>query len=246
MHNISTRLYYLLLRLYPANFRHKYGDLMAQAFRDCLRDAQREGVINAGVYWLNALFDLLVNALGERMAVAQAGSIKHRALRGASFIALFLSYPLLWYGILVMLVFYAEPTGYASPAGTVSYYVARLARIQVLAHGVPTVIVGISLLIAGRVITRSPRLAPRWSLAFINTLATPVTVLLFFPVKDLVHGLGLVDWETYANSLYYPPTAFLIWIPVMLAQITFLLWLHHRIALWSLRFSGEDAVGESN
>lgn len=240
MHEVSTRLYRLLLRLYPANFQRAYGDLMAQAFRDRLRDAQRDGVIAAGLYWLHALFDVMVNALGERMAAAQGQSVKYRTLRGAGFIALFLSYPLLWYGILAMLVFYAEPTGYASPAGTVQYYVARLARIQALAHGLPTIIAGISLLMVFRAVTHSPRIAPVWLLAFVNTLATPVTVLLFFPVRELVHGLGLANWETY--DLYYPPGAFLIWVPVMLAQIAFLLWLHYRIARWALLSRGAGVV----
>jgi hypothetical protein len=70
---------------------------------------------------------------------------------------------------------------------------------------------------------------------FINILATPVTILLFFPVRELVHELGLLDQETYGNLLYYPPAAFLIWIPVMLAQVAVLLWLHHRTAQWTLR-----------
>lgn len=242
MQNLSTRLYHVLLWLYPANFRRKYGDLMAQAFRDRLRDARRDGMIAAGMCWLHALFDLLVNALGERMAIAKAGSLKYPILRGASFIALFLSYPLLWYGVLAMLVFYAEPTGYASPAGTVQYYVARLVRIPMLAYSLPTIIAGISLLIAGRIVTQRPHIASRLLFALINTLAAPVTVVLFFPVRELVHGLGLVDWETYGNSIHYPPAAFFIWIPVMLAQIAFLLWLHYRIARWSLLPTGEIAA----
>jgi hypothetical protein len=39
----STRLYRLLLTLYPQAHRREYGPLMVQAFRDLCRDAQRSG-----------------------------------------------------------------------------------------------------------------------------------------------------------------------------------------------------------
>lgn len=230
MHHISIRLYRLLLQLYPAGFRREYGDLIEQAFRDRLRDARHQGIVAVGMCWLHALSDLIVNALGERLTVVQTQSFKHRTLRGAGFVALVLSYPLLWYGICIILAFYAEPTGIGSPAGTVQYYVARLARISVLAYGLPTVIAGISLLIVARAVVYSQRTALLWLLALTNTLVTPVTILLFFPVRELVHGLGLVTYK----PLYYPPMAFFIWIPVMVAQIVFLLWLHHRIVRWAL------------
>ena len=234
MHEVLTKLYRFLLRLYPADFRHEYKELMAQAFRDRLRDARREGTLATGMYCLNALFDLITNALGERLDAAHAQPLKYRAMRTAGFIALFLSYPLLWYGLLVMLVFYAEPTGFSSPTGTVQYYAARLVRIPALAYGLPTLFSAISLLIVIRGVRHSSRIAPLWLLALTNTLTAPITVLSYFPVRALVHGLGWADWQTYDNWLYYPPIAFCIWIPVLLAQIALLLWLHHRIARWSL------------
>src|SRR5690606_10564826 len=104
---------------------------MQQVFCDRFRDARRAGMLAIISYWLHAFFDVLVNGIGERMAVAQRHSRKGRILQGMSFIVLVLSYPLLWYGILVMFAFYAEPTGYSSPAGTVQYYIARLVRIPI-------------------------------------------------------------------------------------------------------------------
>jgi hypothetical protein len=241
MYKISTRLYRLLLRLYPVNFRRVYGDLMTQAFRDRLRDARRDGIIATVLYWLHTLYDVMVNALGERMAATQKRSLKYWALHGTSFIALFLSYPLLWYGILAILLLYAEPTGDSGPAGTVQYYVALLVRIQILWYGMPVLVVVISLLIAGHRVIHSPRIAPRWLIAISNTIVAPLALLLFYPVTELVYRLGLVELGTHGILPYYPPAAFLIWVPMLLGQIVFVLWLHYRIMRWMLR-SNEEVV----
>ncbi len=66
---LSVRLYRMLLKLYPANFRSEYGDEMLCVFRDSCREryrtSGRKGVIRL---WLPLLADLLANALAERIA----------------------------------------------------------------------------------------------------------------------------------------------------------------------------------
>lgn len=67
---ISERVYALLLRLYPAEFRRGYGSPMVQLFRDVCRDAYRQdGVPGLIVWWAAALVDLLQAVIAERRKV---------------------------------------------------------------------------------------------------------------------------------------------------------------------------------
>jgi hypothetical protein len=63
---ISTRLYLILLFLYPAEHRHEYGTLMVQAFRDLCREAyaQTQG-FGLAKLWVRTLKDLVVTAFVE-------------------------------------------------------------------------------------------------------------------------------------------------------------------------------------
>jgi hypothetical protein len=66
---ISNSTYQLLLAAYPAKFRGMYGRHMAQVFRDCCRDAyQQGGGWRVMTLWLVALYDLVINALGEHIS----------------------------------------------------------------------------------------------------------------------------------------------------------------------------------
>lgn len=56
------RLYRLCLRLYPSHFRKKYGGEMTLLFRDCLRDARREGMEGMSRLWLDTVVDIGVSA----------------------------------------------------------------------------------------------------------------------------------------------------------------------------------------
>lgn len=58
----AARVYGTLLRLYPPEFRQRYGEEMLQAFRDLCRD-NANGLAR---FWLAALADVLTNALAER------------------------------------------------------------------------------------------------------------------------------------------------------------------------------------
>ena len=64
---LSVQMYQRLLVAYPQSFRRQYGTQMAQAFRDCCREAASTGG-TAGLlrYWLIAFGDLIVSALAER------------------------------------------------------------------------------------------------------------------------------------------------------------------------------------
>ncbi len=64
---LSEWLYGLLLRAYPATFRHAYGSRMAKVFRDSCRDAlQQHGIASLIPLWLYTLSDLVSNACLER------------------------------------------------------------------------------------------------------------------------------------------------------------------------------------
>jgi hypothetical protein len=57
----AAKVYAALLRLYPLEFRQRYGEQMLQVFRDSCRGG--DGLARL---WLAALADLLVNAIAER------------------------------------------------------------------------------------------------------------------------------------------------------------------------------------
>lgn len=66
---LSSRLYGLLLFIYPPHFRDEYGSHMAQVFRDCCREAyQQSKTFGLLCLWVSALADLIVTALEERLA----------------------------------------------------------------------------------------------------------------------------------------------------------------------------------
>jgi hypothetical protein len=67
---LSERLYAVLLRLYPAEFRHDYSSQMAQAFRDLCRDAYyQEGTWGLTKWWGTALYDFLRTVIAEHRKV---------------------------------------------------------------------------------------------------------------------------------------------------------------------------------
>ena len=61
----STRLYQVLLRFFPADFREAYGRLMLQVFRDQLREASSP--TEQVTFWMRTLLDLFTNAWEEHM-----------------------------------------------------------------------------------------------------------------------------------------------------------------------------------
>lgn len=65
--SFSRRLYASLLRLYPADFRERYGPEMLRVFTDGCRDAYAtRGVIGLLAVWARATGDLFINAGLER------------------------------------------------------------------------------------------------------------------------------------------------------------------------------------
>ncbi|MGH7576384.1 MAG: ADOP family duplicated permease [Longimicrobiales bacterium] len=64
----SERWFRLVLRLYPAGFRHDMGEALVETYRDRCRAALRQGgVMSLMMVWLRALTDSLRNGLGERV-----------------------------------------------------------------------------------------------------------------------------------------------------------------------------------
>jgi hypothetical protein len=64
----SDRLYRAMLIVYPEEHRRRYGDPMAQLFRDRLR--RGDGGIGTARVWVHAGFDLAGSAFKERLETA--------------------------------------------------------------------------------------------------------------------------------------------------------------------------------
>ena len=63
---LSSRVYKLLLIVYPSAFRREYGHQMQQVFRDRYRDeALRNRHLAIAGYWIRTLFDLVLTAIRE-------------------------------------------------------------------------------------------------------------------------------------------------------------------------------------
>ena len=60
------RLFQLMLRAYPREFRLEYGPDMTQLFRDCYRDIQSDGLISAIAFWRRMIVDVIRTAPLER------------------------------------------------------------------------------------------------------------------------------------------------------------------------------------
>ena len=63
---LSTRLYQALLTVYPSEFRHAYGGLMLQVFRDsCQRALRESGTAGLASLWNRTMLDTVQTALEE-------------------------------------------------------------------------------------------------------------------------------------------------------------------------------------
>ena len=60
------KLYRLLLRLFPREFRLRFGDDMAEVFADRLREARRAGRRSAAFFWLVTVADVSQHSILER------------------------------------------------------------------------------------------------------------------------------------------------------------------------------------
>ncbi len=68
--SIAERLYHILLFVYPSTYRHEYGALMTQVFRDLCRDSyRRKGVLGLAGTYVHALTDIAVTATIEHLYV---------------------------------------------------------------------------------------------------------------------------------------------------------------------------------
>ncbi|HEX7090564.1 MAG TPA: ABC transporter permease [Longimicrobiales bacterium] len=68
-------VYRALLRAYPRDFRSRFADEMALAFRDASRAALEAGRRRLAAAWLRFLLDLAATAVRERVAARRAGAL---------------------------------------------------------------------------------------------------------------------------------------------------------------------------
>jgi putative ABC transport system permease protein len=73
----AERAYRLLLRLFPADFRDRFGADLAETFRDAHRAAAARGRLPLAAFWIRILSDAL------RSAVAERRRARRRGVRGA-------------------------------------------------------------------------------------------------------------------------------------------------------------------
>lgn len=166
------RAYRRLLRLYPAAFRTRFGDLMVQMFSDQLRDARdRRALAGVAGTWFRALWDLAVTAPSERAA---ARSVAHSLTSPPSMASRALGILGILGGLLLIVVFAVE----ISPelnflrlvlvnVGAIAIVVAVTERQAMVARGlsfaaaVPAIVanawyLGIDLLSIGRPVYPEP------------------------------------------------------------------------------------------
>jgi putative ABC transport system permease protein len=70
----GDRVYRLLLRLYPADFRAQYGKAMIDFHRDRVAEARRQGRAMTAL-WLRTVFDVVSSALAERVRATVPGAV---------------------------------------------------------------------------------------------------------------------------------------------------------------------------
>ena len=82
--NLSVRLFALLVRALPPDFRMRHGSQMVQTFQDCWRDlVSRGGLLDLARFWRNTFADLLLTALilhTERFTMPKTTEPAHFAL----------------------------------------------------------------------------------------------------------------------------------------------------------------------
>jgi putative ABC transport system permease protein len=80
----QARLFGLVIRLYPAEFRERFGEDMAAAYREARMDAAMRGRAGLAAFWLGVATDALVRAPGEHMRMT-LHDLRYaaRALRGS-------------------------------------------------------------------------------------------------------------------------------------------------------------------
>src|ERR1051326_4625441 len=66
---LSERLFRLVVRLYPSEFRDRFGAAMDAAYRQARMDAAMRGRRDAAAFWTGVARDALVRAPGEHMGM---------------------------------------------------------------------------------------------------------------------------------------------------------------------------------
>jgi hypothetical protein len=82
----SEQLYQYLLLAYPPAYRREYGPLMAQLFRDLLRDSRRQPKpLWLARLWMRTLIEVVVTAVHEHLAALRSHFMNTKANTASSF-----------------------------------------------------------------------------------------------------------------------------------------------------------------
>ena len=92
--SISERVYRLLMRAYPKEFREMYGRQMEQAFLDLCREETRRGGVGLARFWVRVGLDLASSAAVER-SEAKEIAMRDRKYRSVVGVALATAFILL-------------------------------------------------------------------------------------------------------------------------------------------------------
>jgi len=127
---LSARLYRMLLILYPSEYRHEYGEVMLQLFRDVSRDRYRRGG-RAGLagWWCAALLDLGRTVIAQRGGTIMTDVTRIRS-KTATLLSIILCLP--FFMVYLSALLWLEPP-FMGVLYTDGYQPTNLGRIVTLA-----------------------------------------------------------------------------------------------------------------
>jgi hypothetical protein len=181
------RLYRRLLRLYPDDFRERYGAEMTRLFGDQLRDADASGdPVAVASLWVRSILDLLATAPGHHVRrerhVPQPVDIRPGSLapegRGADDPAPRVLLGLLPLWILVFLLVAAP--GFMDPVFDAGVTVAGIPA------GMVVVVIGLIVMVVGVQILRRTSSWTSALLAFLCLTAPSTIVVVLAPAMILI------------------------------------------------------------
>jgi hypothetical protein len=137
---LSVRVYEVLIRAYPASFRHEYGGEMALVLREHLTDVRRKrGAAGLVAAWIRVLGDLARTASQEHLYEMQRKiamrsatlAILAAALAAAGYLAAFavITYMFVWIPVMAMFAAGMEFGGTAVAMGAFLYPAAFLSGL---------------------------------------------------------------------------------------------------------------------
>src|SRR5690242_6976491 len=75
---MALRVYTLLIRLYPRDYRQTFGTQMRQTFKDAYADLVAQGGYAGLRFWLNVVSDAVITSIREHIAELKGRKVMHQ------------------------------------------------------------------------------------------------------------------------------------------------------------------------